>query len=236
MKKFIWLEEYGQLYIDKVIFESYFPVIFTCLNDRKEVFICVCCQNNEEGCKWLIGKTDGKSIVKMLRDEITVRQLLVEYSTGRITVDYKENEYCISYSNSDWDKDSIYLPKSDSYMYAEDGEFDEEINYFLTTDHIHYAAEYYEKIAEKVGAVCKNIEPIVETLNTFSAAIGHVAVPCEIVIKTIEVCGMVYSKLTLDSEEYTNHEIYRPVFTGTIQTSEKSMNYEIGTDHYADAA
>ena len=84
MKKFIELEKYGKLYVDKVLFETYFPVIFTCLNDNKDVFICVCCQNNEKGCKWLVGKTNGISIMKMLQNQMTIRQLLLDFSSERI--------------------------------------------------------------------------------------------------------------------------------------------------------
>lgn len=126
MKEFIKLDKYGQLYIDRVLFESYFPIIFTCVNDNNEIFICVCCQNNEKGCKWLIGKTNGTNIIRMLQDEITIRQLLLEYSSGKISVDYVENEYTVVCNNLDWDENSSYLPKDDSYMYAEDGEFDVE--------------------------------------------------------------------------------------------------------------
>ena len=114
MREFIKLDKYGQIYIDKVLFESYFPVVFTCLNDKKDVFIGVCCQNNEKGCKWLLGKTNGISLIRMLRDEITIRQLLLEYSSGKISVDYVENKYTISNNNSDWDESSPYLPKEDS--------------------------------------------------------------------------------------------------------------------------
>lgn len=115
MKEFIKLDKYGQLYIDKILFESYFPIIFTCKNDKEDIFICVCCQNNEKGCKWLIGKTNGINVAKMLQDKITVRQLLLEYSIGKISVDYVENKYSEHYDNSDWDENSSYLPKEDSY-------------------------------------------------------------------------------------------------------------------------
>lgn len=120
MKKFIELEKYGELYIDKVLFESYFPIVFTCLNDNKDVFICVCCQNNEKGCKWLVGKTNGTSIAKMLQDKITIRQLLLDFCTEKISVNYKDNKYTMTFDDSDWDEDSEYLPKTDSYMYAEE--------------------------------------------------------------------------------------------------------------------
>ena len=156
MKKFIKLDKYGQLYIDKILFESYFPIVFTCMNDSKDIFIGVCCQNNEKGCKWLLGKTTGISIVKMLQDEITVRQLLVDYSSGKISIDYMENEYSIAFNNSDWDKDSLYLPKEDSYMHAEDGEFEEEITYFTLLDNsnsLHYSAEYYKCISKMLNVI-----------------------------------------------------------------------------------
>lgn len=56
----------------------------------------------------LIGKTNGINIVRMLRDEITIRQLLTEYSSGRISVDYVENEYSVTYNSLDWDEESIF--------------------------------------------------------------------------------------------------------------------------------
>ena len=142
MKEFTKLDKYGQLYIDRVLFGSCFPTIFTCVNDNNDIFICVCCQNNEKGCKWLIGKTNGISIVRMLRDEITIRQLLLEYSTGKISVDYAENEYAVACNNSDWNEDSSYLPKEDSYIYAEDGEFEDEIIYFSSADYVCYDSLY----------------------------------------------------------------------------------------------
>lgn len=39
MKKFVMTEKYGQLYVDRVLFETFFPVIFTCTNDEDEVFL-----------------------------------------------------------------------------------------------------------------------------------------------------------------------------------------------------
>ena len=57
----------------------------------------------------------------MLQDKITIRQLLLEHSSGKISVDYVENTgYAAAYNNSDWDVNGSYLPKEDSYMYAED--------------------------------------------------------------------------------------------------------------------
>ena len=49
MKKFITLNKYGELYIDKILFETYFPIIFTCKNENNDIFICVCCQMDVSG-------------------------------------------------------------------------------------------------------------------------------------------------------------------------------------------
>ena len=81
MQEFVNTEKYGKLYIDRILFESNFPIIFTCKNDADEIFICVCCQNNIKGCKWLVGKTDAINIIRMLKDELTLRELVREYQS-----------------------------------------------------------------------------------------------------------------------------------------------------------
>lgn len=237
MKEFIKLDKYGQLYIDRVLFESYFPIIFTCVNDNNEIFICVCCQNNKKGCKWLIGKTNGINIIRMLRDEITIRQLLLEYSSGKISVDYVKNEYVVAYNNSDWDENSLYLPKDDSYMYAEDGEFDDEIAYFSSVDYVYYEAEYYKRITEVLGTIGKGIEPITEALTTFTSAIGNITIPSEI-ISTLEVVGEVCTNFTMNTEKYMNQEKYKSVFNSTFSASTEGLSIEVGADdnNFADAA
>lgn len=235
MKEFIKLDKYGQLYLDRVLFESYFPIIFTCINDNNEIFICVCCQNNEKGCKWLLGKTSGINVVRMLRDEITLRQLLVECSSGKISVDYIQNEYTIFYNNSDWDENSVYLPKTDSYMYAEDGEFEDEISYFSSVDYVCYDAEHYKRIAEALGTISKKIEPMAEALNIFASVIGNITIPSE-VISTMEVIGELSTNLSMNTEKYMNQ--YKIIFNNTFTSSSKGLSIIVESDNndYLEAA
>lgn len=138
MKEFVKLNDYGQLYIDKILFESYFPIIFTCINNRNDIFISVCCQNNASGCKWLMGKTSGKYVIKLLKNEITVRDLLLNYSSDKVSIDYQKGEYLVNKNSEDWCEESIYLPKEDSYIYPELGEFDEDIRYFSMINSVSY--------------------------------------------------------------------------------------------------
>lgn len=229
MKEFVKLDKYGQLYMDKVLFESYFPIIFTCKNDKNDIFICVCCQSNEKGCKWLMGKTTSRNIIRLLQDEITVRQLLLEYSSEKISVDYVGNEYAVSYNNSDWDENSSYLPKDDSYMYAEDGEFANEIVYFSSLDYVHYTAGYYKRITEVLGTISKEIEPITEISTVFASAVGNITIPSEF-ISTLEVFGELFTNFTVSTENYVNQENYKSVVHSTFCTSTERLNIEVGVD------
>lgn len=238
MKEFIKLDKYGQLYVDKILFESYFPIIFTCVNDNKDIFVVVCCQNNEKGCKWLLGRTNGISIVRVLRDEITIRQLLLECSSGKISVDYAENRYVVAYNNSDWDEDSPYLPKEDSYMYSEEGEFEEEINYFSSLDyHVHYNTECYKCIAKASGTVNKEIEPMADALVQFASAIGKISITSEIV-STLKVVGKLCTNLEKNMEKYTDQEKYTSVFNSTFSALSKDLSIKMESDNnnYANAA
>ena len=239
MKEFIKLDKYGQLYIDKILFESYFPIIFTCINDNKDIFIGVCCQNNEKGCKWLLGKTDGISIAGMLQDEMTIRQLLLEHSEGKISVDYAEKAgYVVAYNNSDWDVDSSYLPKKDSYMYAEEGEFENEIKYFSSlNDCASYNKEYYKCALETLGTISKEIEPMTEKMAVLASAIGTISIPSEIV-STLKVFGKMCTNLAINTEKYTNHESYKSVYNEffSVVSEDLSIKLESEDNNYADAA
>ena len=39
MRKFVKTEKYGTLYVDRILFESYYPVLFSCKNDRNDVLL-----------------------------------------------------------------------------------------------------------------------------------------------------------------------------------------------------
>lgn len=239
MKKFIKTDRYGQLYIDRILFESYFPVIFTCINDNDDIFICVCCQNNEKGCKWLVGKTECINIIRLLQDKITVRQLLLEHSSWRITVDYTQEGYAIYYNNSDWDENSLYLPKKDSYMYAENGEFDDDIAYFTSiNNHVRYNARDYKRIAELPGVVSEEIGSIVEIMP-FTSNIGSITIPSKL-FDTRNIVKDLYVKWTMSEEEYLYQEEYNSVTDTTttfgILTEKFCVDSTMNVSSYIDAA
>lgn len=133
--EFVTVEKWGKLYTDKILFEAGYPVLFVCRNDKRDLFICVCCQNNEKGTKWLLSRAMAKQIAALLKNEITIRELFLYDEKERYSINAFGNQIeIIKNDKNDWAEDSIYLPKENEYMDAETGEFEEEILYYETFD------------------------------------------------------------------------------------------------------
>lgn len=146
MKPFVKLDRLGQLKIDVVLFESYYPILFTCLNENKDLFLCVCCQSNKKGRKWLITKTTPNIVVRVLKNELTVREAFLMFPQVQITVFDNAEEILVDEHNElDWDNgNSVCLPDKGEFLDAEEGEFDEEILYYESLDFNNYHAAYDE--------------------------------------------------------------------------------------------
>ena len=133
MKEMFNIKHIGCLTLDKVLFESYYPILFTCKDEKRNLFLCVCCQLDSGVQKWLISKTKVQNVIKMLKDEITIRDAFVKTDdNNKYSIIFKDCEYVIKINDvNDWNsKTSIYLPTEGEFMESEDGEFDEEIEYF----------------------------------------------------------------------------------------------------------
>ena len=148
MKQFIKTEKNGILMIDRVLFESFYPI---------------CCQNNKNGIKWLIGKTEAIHIVKMLKDEISIRELFLKYTSVKILEEYQNEQYHTMYVD-EWEKYSVLLPKEDSYIDAESGEFDDDIKYFMENDRVSYNPKSYKNIIITTSSINKEVIDIGEIL------------------------------------------------------------------------
>ena len=121
----------GQLYYEKVFFEGAYPIIFTCVDNRRNRYLCVCCQNNKEGRRWLISSTTPTTVIAMLRNQITLRDAFLQSYNVRVSAfSTNGNLECTNNDPYIWSDDSIYLPKEGETIDAEDGEFDEEISFY----------------------------------------------------------------------------------------------------------
>ena len=104
--------------------------LFTCVNEQTELFLCVCCQSNIHGKKWLLVQTEPKMIINMLEDKITIRDAFIHSGDRKFTIFQNEQLSIQSNVEEDWDAvNSIALPDAGEYMEAEENEFAEDISY-----------------------------------------------------------------------------------------------------------
>ncbi len=140
---FIEIDGLGNLKFDKVLFEANYPILFICKNEKKQLFLCSCCRNNGDERKWIITKTVPSTIVKILKDEITLREAFLEFKDIQysITMMYNNSNTVIEKNNiNDWHEEySIFLPDKDEYMDVEEGEFDDEIEHYSSYKQLVYA-------------------------------------------------------------------------------------------------
>lgn len=217
MKEFINTDRYGKFYYDKILFEAQYPIIFSCKNEYGEIFIGVCCQYNEQAHRWLLGKTEPTNIVRVLRDEMTIRQLLTEYCSKRMSVAYMNGAYVMDYHSDDWEKDSIYLPKKDSYMWAEPGEFDEEIEYFLSIkNNLNYEPDSYINILEKNEVIYKDKVSIADE-GLQVRYVEELTIPSEIV-NTLNVFGILDNHMLISTHDlqYGQKDIFKTIKVDNI--------------------
>jgi len=123
----------GKLTIEKVLFSSYQPVLFTCRSDKGNLFLCVCCGNDNGFHKWLLSETGPATVLEMLEDEITLRCAFLKDNKGRYTIsrDKDGNESISCNDSTDWHaEDSFLLPTAGEYLDADEGEFSEEIRFY----------------------------------------------------------------------------------------------------------
>lgn len=165
MKEFVKTKDKGQLYIDKVLFESNIPILFVCKNKEEELFLCVCCQSNTSGRKWLISSVDEETIIHLLSDEISIRDALLKDESYRLSVICNDSGTSMGYDASDWQEDSKYLPKKGAYMEADEGEFEEELEYYYLKQSNKQYRDLFENILSGSKEVSSLGSYIVNTEN-----------------------------------------------------------------------
>ncbi len=120
MDYFFKFEETGELKIDKILFESYHPILFTCINEKADMFLCVCCQADSNIQKWLVTNISPEIIIKLLRNEITIRDSFLKEDGLKYSILYDKNmgNFKIEKDNiNDWDSEkSINLPTAGEFM------------------------------------------------------------------------------------------------------------------------
>lgn len=114
--------------MDMILFESTYPVLFTC-TDGKEVFLFSCCLVNAKIMKWIGTKTSYDVLIQLLQDKITIRDAFLSVDKEMLVIEYDgETVRCDIV-----DKLKVtaeLLPTAGEYMDVEDDEYVEEIAIF----------------------------------------------------------------------------------------------------------
>lgn len=114
--------------MDIILFESKYPVLFTCTNGQ-EAYLFSCCLMNASVVKWIGTKTDYEILVKLLENKITIQEAFLNGADEKLLIEYNGRDVqCNSIV-----KEQIpveLLPTAGEYMDAEEGEFVEEIDIF----------------------------------------------------------------------------------------------------------
>lgn len=117
----------GSLNIEYIIFEDDYPILFTCRDKNNQLYLCVCCDIIKEQ-RWIISKTDIKTIVGMLTNKITLRNAFKNDTNEHYIViwnykDEKDKSKKVKYEEID----KSDLPTANEYFDSEEDEFKEYI-------------------------------------------------------------------------------------------------------------
>ena len=114
--------------LDTILFESKYPVMFTCKNE-KDIYLFICCFVTADKAEWIGTKTTYDNLIELLENKITIRAAFLNITENKIIIDYdgKNVDYRVEKS---CDIPENLLPTVGEYMDAEDDEYAEEIAVF----------------------------------------------------------------------------------------------------------
>lgn len=114
--------------IDQILFESSYPILFSGY-DNSNVYLFICHSVNSERMAWIVTKTTYDIIISMLNNKMTIRDAFLGFTSKKILLTFDKEGMHTSICDVKEIDDNI-LPTSGQYMDAEEGEFDEEIQYY----------------------------------------------------------------------------------------------------------
>lgn len=119
---------FSDLVLDTVLFESKYPVLFTCKNEN-DVYLFSCCLLNTVKAQWIGTKTNYEILIKLLQNRITIREAFLDGCEEKIIVEYDGKDVQYKIVNKTLVALEL-LPTAGEYMDAEEDEYVEEIAVF----------------------------------------------------------------------------------------------------------
>lgn len=122
------IPDFNNIILDTVLFESKYPVMFTCKNGN-DIYLFICYQVNAEKIAWIATKTTYENLIDLLENKITIRDAFLDITEDKIMISY--NGQKVDYKTvKKGDIPDDFLPAAGEYMDAEEDEYAEELAVF----------------------------------------------------------------------------------------------------------
>lgn len=120
--------DFHDMVLDVILFESRYPVMFTC-KKGDEVYLFICCFVTVDKAEWIGTRTTYENLIGLLENKITIRDAFLNVTDDKIIIDY--NGKIVDYRRErSRDIPKKLLPAAGEYMDAEEGEYAEELSIF----------------------------------------------------------------------------------------------------------
>lgn len=120
----------GNLHLDYIFAEYDCPILFTCYDDDKNLYLCDCVSMTNIQ-KWLVARIDTDQLYKFINNKISIRNMFVTKDSVYVLTwhygDKFENYNEVKGSSLTEDE----LPPAETFLEADDGEFDNYYNIVL---------------------------------------------------------------------------------------------------------
>lgn len=122
------IPSFNELNMDTILFESHYPVLFTCTQGQ-DVYLFSCCLVNATVAKWIGTKTDYEILIQLLEDKITIQDAFLNGEKEKLLIEYDGKEVRCNFVAKEQIPNEL-LPTAGEYMEAEEDEYAEEIAAF----------------------------------------------------------------------------------------------------------
>lgn len=130
MKDLVYFKDvigYGDLYIDYIIIEDDYPLLFILKNKHNDRFICSCFEIIKQQ-SWVINKVTISDIKDLLTDKIDIRKaFLFDNDNKKIIVHKKNNKYIYKIVDKEYIINNDIIPDEGDYLESDENEFNEYI-------------------------------------------------------------------------------------------------------------
>ena len=125
-QKIIFKINNQNLYEDLILIDDIHPVLFTCVDDLENTYLSTCYFADPSKTLWLVTKTEPESVVDLLNNKVTIRELFESDKLWAIC-QAKNEEIQVNRIEDCKKFDQNAFPAEGEYMDADTREFEEEI-------------------------------------------------------------------------------------------------------------